>query len=102
MSVTLVTPAPINRPPRVLSPEVQAKLATLTAAERALRALGVEIEHSMLTVGRPEIGIRRRPGKSLAALLDQMGPRDYRQAGHRLEVRGEFMGCAVSWLESRA
>lgn len=99
MDTTVVS---IAKLPRVLNPEVQAKLATQTAAERALRALGVEIAHSMLTVGRPEIGIRRRPGKSLAALLDQMGPRNYRQAGHQLEVRGEFMGCTVSWMESRA
>ncbi|MEG1971147.1 MAG: hypothetical protein RR101_13635 [Burkholderiaceae bacterium] len=102
MSVQLVAPAPANHTPRVLNPELVERLATLTKAERELRAMGIEIEHSMLTIGRPEIGIRRRPGQSLAALLDRMGPRDYRQAIHQVEVRGAFMDCTVSWMESRA
>lgn len=102
MSVVLVAAGPASHPPRVFNPEVCERLATLTAAERELRAMGIDIDYSMLTIGRPEIGIRRRPGKSLAPLLDKMGPRVYRQRNEGTEARGEFMGCTVSWMESRA
>lgn len=88
--------------PKVLTQQACEQLATLTSAERAIRAMGYSIEHSMLTAKRPQIQIKRVPGKSLVPLLDRMGPRSFRQASDHTLVSGQFEGVDVMWLEARA
>ena len=85
--------------PRVFSASFLERLAQLTHAERELRRLGLHVIWSRLAGPKPQAHIQRDDTKSIASLLNRMGPRSFRdEAGCKL-VSGEFEGVIVSWVE---
>ncbi len=87
--------------PAVLTPAFSDRLATLNAATRELRDLGLHVVWSKLTGPLPQAHIRRDEGVSLAPLLDRRGPRRFRPDGPCTVVSGEVLGVLVSWIEPK-
>lgn len=84
---------------RVFTASFLERLALLNHAERELRRLGLHVVWSRLAGPKPQAHIQRDDTKSLAPLLNRMGPRSFRdEAGCKL-VSGEFEGVIVSWVE---
>ena len=84
---------------RVFTASFLERLALLNHAERELRRLGLHVVWSRLAGPKPQAHIQRDETKSLAPLLNRMGPRSFRdEAGCKL-VSGEFEGVIVSWVE---
>jgi hypothetical protein len=92
-------PPPSTLAPAVLTPSMQERLASINAATRALRELGLHVIWSKLAGPIPQAHIRRDGAVSMAPLMDRMGPRSFRHEGGCTVVSGEFMGVLVSWLE---
>ncbi|MGQ0711011.1 MAG: hypothetical protein ACT4NV_14840 [Rhodoferax sp.] len=100
-SVTTLVIQPDAPQPRVFTPPVLERLAQLTHAERELRALGLQVVWSKLAGPRPQVHIHRDGVKSLAPLLDRMGPRSFHKEGGCTVVSGDFEGVILSWLEAQ-
>lgn len=84
---------------RVFTTSFLERLALLNHAERELRRLGLHVVWSRLAGPKPQAHIQRDETKSIASLLNRMGPRSFRdEAGCKL-VSGEFEGVIVSWVE---
>lgn len=105
----LITPSPVALPammqaatqhqPRVLTDSFRERLALLNHAERELRGMGLHVVWSRIAGPKPQAHIQRDTTRSIAPLLNRMGPRSFRdEAGCKL-VSGEFEGVIVSWVE---
>lgn len=92
-------PMPVHHEPRVFSPSFVERLGRLNEAERQLRRMGLQVVWTRIAGPLPQGHILRDADVSLARLMDQMGPRSYRNENGGLVVSGEFMGCIVSWVE---
>ena len=97
--VTHIRPAANTHQPRVLTGDFQERLAAITQAERDLRKMGLHAVWTRLVGPKPGIHIQRNHAVSIAPLLDQMGPRSFRQEDGCTVVFGEFKGVIVSWAE---
>jgi hypothetical protein len=106
-TLRLVSPMPAGHPAfmqaphesRVFTASFLERLAQLTHAERELRRLGVHVIWSRLAGPKPQAHIQRDGTKSIAPLLDRMGPRSFRDSDGCKLVFGEFEGVTVSWVE---
>ena len=92
-------PAPRQHQPRVLTAALLEQLVQTNDARRALRALGLHVLWTRLDGKAPQVRIERKRDQSLVPLLDQMGPRSYRQGIGCVEVAGAFHGVTVCWVE---
>ncbi|WP_306602515.1 hypothetical protein [Azonexus sp.] len=102
MPLQLVVPAaPLTSAPAVLTPAFQDRLASLNAATRELRGMGLAVVWSKLAGPVPQAHIRRHDAMSLSPLLDRMGPRSFRPDGACVVVSGLFMGIQLSWVEPK-
>ncbi|MGQ0708734.1 MAG: hypothetical protein ACT4NV_03190 [Rhodoferax sp.] len=99
-AVTTLVIQPDAPQPRVFTPPVLERLAQLNHAERALRTLGLQVVWSKLAGPKPQVHIHRDGVKSLAPLLDRMGPRSFHKEGGCTVVSGEYLGVIVSWAEA--
>ena len=90
---------PVQRESRVFTASFLERLAQLNHAARELRRLGLHVVWTRLAGPKPQAHIQRDDSKSIAPLLNRMGPRSFRdEAGCKL-VSGEFEGVIVSWVE---
>lgn len=93
--------------PRVLGAEAVSRLATLNAAMRRLREMGIRVvSHSLagepVACGDPSVRIVRDPAVSLAALLDAAGSRSFwHHTPGLVTVSCLFAGVCVIWEERR-
>ena len=84
---------------RVFTASFLERLAVLNHAERELRCLGLHVVWSRLAGPKPQAHIQRDDTKSIAPLLNRMGPRSFRNEASCKLVSGEFEGVIVCWVE---
>lgn len=104
-NLRLVTPAMAFVPmhaPAVFTPSFQERMATLNAAIRELRAMGLKVVWSKLAGPLPQAHVCREDGVSVGQLLDRMGPLSFKAVDGCTLVSGEFMGVQVSFMQAVA
>jgi len=100
-ALRLVEAAPIERQaPRVFSASMIQRLSFLTAAEREVRAMGMQVTWTKLAGPVPQIHLTRGEASmgNLLGLMKNKVFADCDEGGYKT-VRGDFMGCSISWLE---
>lgn len=93
------TPSPVAHQPAVLTQSMEQRLAAINRATRTLRELGLKVVWAKLAGPLPQVHIQRDLDKSIAPLLDRMGPRSFHIVDGCRVISGELDGVIVSWAE---